>query len=152
MLQLHPSDQQFYCLLTQIARFMGPTLGPSGANRTHVGPLNFIIWEGASFIRGERVMILSKYNKLSCHNADYFHRNMYNRHHMTLKPCCFLHDTLSYSLASQSRLWFMAMWVGWLLYQQVIWQPPLICISPGNITASKQARQLAEDNVYLRCS
>ena len=27
-----------------IARFMGPTWGPSGANRPHVSPMNFVIW------------------------------------------------------------------------------------------------------------
>ena len=29
---------------TLIARFMGPTWGPSGAGRTPVGPMNFAIW------------------------------------------------------------------------------------------------------------
>ena len=36
--------------LTLIARFIGPTWGPSGADRIqvgpHVGPMNFAIWEG----------------------------------------------------------------------------------------------------------
>ena len=30
---------------TQIARFMGPKWGPSGADRAHFGPINFVIWE-----------------------------------------------------------------------------------------------------------
>ena len=29
---------------TLIARFMGPMWGPSGADRTHVGPMKFAIW------------------------------------------------------------------------------------------------------------
>ena len=29
---------------TLIARFMGPTWGPSGADRTQVDPMNFAIW------------------------------------------------------------------------------------------------------------
>ena len=33
---------------TLIARFMGPTWGPSGAGRTDVGPMNFVIWWGIS--------------------------------------------------------------------------------------------------------
>ena len=32
------------CLPTQIARFMGPKWGPSGADRTQVGPINLAIW------------------------------------------------------------------------------------------------------------
>ena len=28
----------------QITRFMGPTWGPSGADRTQVGPMNLVIW------------------------------------------------------------------------------------------------------------
>ena len=36
-----------------IARFMGPTCGPSGADRTqvpHVGPINFAIWDDAELL------------------------------------------------------------------------------------------------------
>ena len=31
-------------LIPQIARFMGPTWGPTGTDRTQVGPMNFAIW------------------------------------------------------------------------------------------------------------
>ena len=34
---------------TLIARFMGPTSGPSGADRTQVGPMNFAIWASLFF-------------------------------------------------------------------------------------------------------
>ena len=33
-----------YTLHSLIARFMGPTWGPSRADRTQVGPMNFVIW------------------------------------------------------------------------------------------------------------
>ena len=41
--------------LTLIARFMGPTLDPSGTDRTqlgpHIGPMNFAIWEASPYIK-----------------------------------------------------------------------------------------------------
>ena len=44
-----PSDQPLWINISHIARFMGPTWGPSGAVRTQVGPMwaprNFPIWD-----------------------------------------------------------------------------------------------------------
>ena len=35
----------WFVVTVLIARFMGPAWGPSGADRTHVGPMNLAIWE-----------------------------------------------------------------------------------------------------------
>ena len=37
-------SQEMLQITTLMARFMGPTWGPSGADRTQVGPMNFVIW------------------------------------------------------------------------------------------------------------
>ena len=44
-----------YDIIPLIARFMGPTWGPSGADRTHDGPMNHAIWDSS----------------VLCHNVSY---------------------------------------------------------------------------------
>ena len=40
-----PNDKHtWHCMCTLIARFLGPPRGPSRADRTQVGPMNFAIW------------------------------------------------------------------------------------------------------------
>ena len=43
MMLHHPTIS--FCWETLIARFMGPSWGPSGADMTQMGPMNFAIWE-----------------------------------------------------------------------------------------------------------
>ena len=47
---------------------MGPTCGPSGADRTHVGPMNFAIWAIQQFLlpRGFALITTWPYNAAFC--------------------------------------------------------------------------------------
>ena len=64
-----PCNFILYPVKTLIARFMGPTRGPSGGDRTQVGPVlttyNFFIWELFDIKRHSHVFRLRHPNKIT---------------------------------------------------------------------------------------
>ena len=75
VLNLQTNDFRDLTIWPLIARFMGPTWGPSGADRTQVGPMNFVIWDiipGPLFIKGTDVSphtpVKSRSREIGCYD------------------------------------------------------------------------------------